>query len=119
MVAAALGYVGLHGSTAHAQNLGFLHDSPIAFMKERDMASLTTALGEALDKNADGQMSEWNNEGLGNSVPIKGTITPKDAVQEKGLNCRHVEVQLTARNQEQGWQPLYCKSPQGWKIQKR
>jgi hypothetical protein len=106
-------------STAYAQNLGFLHDSPISFMKQKDMASLTTALNEALDKNTDGQTSDWNNQGLGNSVPITATITPKDALKEQGTDCRHVAVQLNARNQQQNWQPLYCKSPQGWKIQKR
>lgn len=106
-------------SMAHAQNLGFLHDSPISFMKQKDMASLTTALDEALDKNADGQTSEWSNQGLGNPVPITGSITPKDALEDNGLNCRHLAVRLSARNQEQNWQPLYCKTAQGWKIQKR
>jgi surface antigen len=106
-------------STAHAQNLGFMHDSPIAFMKQKDMASLHDALSAALDKSADGQTTEWSNTGLGNSVPITATITPKDAVQDGGMNCRHVAVQLNARNQQQNWQPLFCKSAQGWKIQKR
>ena len=106
-------------STAHAQNLGFMHDSPISFMKQKDMASLAEALNAALDKGTDGQTSEWSNEGLGNSVPITATITPKDGLEDKGMTCRHVAIQLTARNQQQGWQPLYCKTPAGWKLQKR
>lgn len=106
-------------STAHAQNLGFMHDSPLTFMKQKDMESLKTALSAALDKGADGQTSEWSNTGLGNAVPITATITPKDALEDKGLNCRHAAIQLNARNQQQNWQPLFCKTPTGWKLQKR
>jgi surface antigen len=106
-------------STAHAQNLGFMHDSPISFMKQKDIASLTEALNAALDKGTEGQTSEWSNKGLGNGVPITATITPKDALQDKAMSCRHVAIQLMARNQQQSWQPLYCKTPGGWKLQKR
>jgi hypothetical protein len=106
-------------STAHAQNLGFMHDSPISFMKQKDMTSLTDALHAALDKSTDGQTSDWSNQGLGNSVPITATITPKDGLQDQGMTCRHVAIQLTARNQQQGWQPLFCKTSTGWKLQKR
>jgi len=106
-------------STAHAQNLAFMHDSPISFMKQKDMASLTEALHAALDKSTDGQTSDWSNAGLGNSVPITATITPKDKVEDQGMSCRHAAIQLTARNQQQGWQPLFCKTSSGWKLQKR
>jgi len=106
-------------SVAQAQNLGFMHDSPITFMKQKDMASLTEALNAALENSSDGQTSEWTNTGLGNAVPISGTMTPKDRLEDKGMTCRHVALQLTARNQQQAWQPLFCKTSAGWKLQKR
>ncbi|CAB3796727.1 hypothetical protein [Pararobbsia alpina] len=106
-------------STAHAQNLGFMHDSPISFMKQKDMASLKASLSTALDQATDGQTSEWSNQGLGNAVPITATITPKDHLENKGMSCRHVAIQLSARNQQQVWQPLFCKTSEGWKLQKR
>jgi surface antigen len=106
-------------SSAQAQNLGFMHDSPITFMKQKDMASLTEALNGVLDNSPDGQTSEWTNTGLGNAVPISGTMTPKDRLEDQGMKCRHVAIQLTARNQQQAWQPLFCKTSAGWKLQKR
>lgn len=106
-------------SAAQAQNLGFMHDSPITFMKQKDMASLTEALNTALDSSTDGQTSEWSNTGLGNAVPITATMTPKDRLEDKGMTCRHASIQLMARNQQQTWQPLFCKTSAGWKLQKR
>jgi surface antigen len=106
-------------NTAQAQNLGFMHDSPISFMKQKDMASLTQALHAALDQSADGQAHEWSNKDLGNSVPITATITPKDGLEDQGMHCRHVAIQLVARNQQQAWEPLFCKTSAGWKLQKR
>lgn len=105
-------------AAAFAQNLGFMHSSPITYMRDKDVASLSTALHTALDNNADGQATEWTNEGLANSVAIKATITPKDSVDQSGMHCRHAAVTLNAKSQDQSWQPLFCKTAQGWKIQK-
>ncbi|RKP54840.1 hypothetical protein D7S86_14510 [Pararobbsia silviterrae] len=112
---AALAFAG----TASAQNLGFMHSSPITFMRDKDVASLQQALHTALDNNADGQSSEWTNEGLGNPVPIKATITPKDNADEKGMHCRHATVTVTAKSQDQSWLPLFCKTAQGWKMERQ
>ena len=105
-------------TAAFAQNLGFMHSSPITFMHDKDVASLSTALHTALDNNTDGQSSDWTNEGLGNSVAIKATITPKDSADQNGMHCRHASVTLNAKSQDQSWLPLFCKTAQGWKIQK-
>ena len=115
---AALGLICV-SSGAYAQNLAFMHNSPISYMRDKDLASLTKALNTALDGSADGQSSDWSNDGLGNSVPIKATVTPKDTADQGGMHCRHVAVTLSAKNQDQSWLPLFCKTAQGWKMQKR
>jgi len=103
---------------AWAQNMAFLRNSPLTYMRDKDMASLKTALAGVLDNSADGQSTEWTNEGTGNSVAIKATLTPKDTDDQNGMHCRHVAVAMTAKGQDQGWLPLFCKTAQGWKIAK-
>lgn len=105
--------------SVYAQNLAFMHNSPITYMRDKDLASLTKTLNAALDGSPDGQSADWSNEGLGNSVPIKGTVTPKDTADQNGMHCRHVAVTLNAKDQDQSWLPLFCKTAQGWKMQKR
>ena len=105
--------------SAFAQNLAFMHNSPLTYMRDKDLASLTKTLNTALDSAPDGQTAEWTNEGLGNSVPIKGTLTPKDTADQNGMHCRHIAVTLSAKNQDQSWVPLFCKTGQAWKMQKR
>lgn len=112
---AALAYA----DVASAQNLAFMHNSPLTYMRDKDLASLTKTLNAALDGAPDGQTADWSNEGLGNSVPIKGSVTPKDTADQNGMHCRHVAVTLSAKNQDQSWLPLFCKTAQGWKMQKR
>jgi hypothetical protein len=102
-----------------AQNLGFMHSSPITYLRTKDLASLTKTLDTALDGSADGQSTDWSNDGLGNSVPIKATLTPKDTADQNGMHCRHVAVTISAKDQDQSWLPLFCKTAQGWKMQKR
>jgi surface antigen len=87
-------------------------------MRDKDLASLTQTLNKALDASADGQTTEWTNDGLGNSVPIKASLTPKDTADQNGMHCRHVAVTVSAKSQDQSWLPLFCKTGQGWKMQK-
>ena len=68
----------LAGGAAHAANLGFLNNTPITYMKQRDLQVLNNAAHSALDTKQDGESLDWNNEGAGNSVAINGTITPSD-----------------------------------------
>ena len=119
MTALAICTLWTGSGTAVAQNLAFMHNSPISFMRDKDLASLTKTLNGVLDSSADGQTTEWTNEGTGNSVPIKGTLTPKDTDDQNGMHCRHLAVTLSAKSQDQSWLPLFCKTAQGWKMQKR
>src|SRR4029453_595753 len=66
---AALVAAGFH---VHAQNLGFLRDSPIQRMTKEDTGMMVRNSSEALNRNADGETSGWSKPKTGAS----GTATP-------------------------------------------
>lgn len=109
-----------YGSSGYAQNLGFLMNTPISYMKERDLEQLNQSAGVALNTKADGQTLEWNNKGTGNSVSIHGTITPSDTVKEGGQTCRKLAIVAQAKGQSQTWSPVACKTgAEKWKLKKQ
>lgn len=67
---------------AHAANLGFLNDTPISYMKQRHIDSITQAVFTALNDKQDGESASWANEGAGNSVKIGMTITVASTARE-------------------------------------
>lgn len=56
--------------SAQAANLGFLNDTPLSWMKQRDVDSINAAVITALNTRQDGESADWVNEGTGNSVKI-------------------------------------------------
>jgi surface antigen len=109
------------GSTAaFAQNLSFLNDTPISYMKQKDTQALNAAARKALDTKADGESMDWNNDGAGNPVPIHGTVTPSDTVKDGDRTCRKVTLVAIAKGQTQTWGPTACKVGSGkWQLQKK
>ena len=105
---------------AHATNLNFLNDTPIAYMKQADNDSLRKAAFEALDKKQDGESSTWNNEGLRNSTRIEAQLTP-DATSKSGdRTCRQMHVVLSAKGQSMNLNPQFCRQGTGnWVMQKK
>jgi surface antigen len=107
-------------AAASAANLGFLNDTPISYMKQRDLQALNSAASKALDTQKDGESVEWNNQGTGNPVPIRGTITPQDSVKQGDRTCRKVTLVAIAKGQTQTWTPTACKASGGkWKLLKQ
>jgi surface antigen len=107
-------------SGASAANLGFLNDTPISYMKDRDLQALNKAAGAALEKNKDGESSDWNNKGTGNSVAINGTVTPQDTEKDGDRTCRKVTLVAIAKGQTQTWTPTACKEGSGkWHLLKK
>ncbi|WP_153074899.1 RT0821/Lpp0805 family surface protein [Paraburkholderia bonniea] len=105
---------------AQAANLGFLNDTPISYMKPRDVASVKVAVFEALDKQQDGKGSNWVNEGTGNSVRIEAVITPKSTATDGDRTCRTVTVELEAKGQLMRLNPQFCRHGSGkWQLQKK
>ncbi|MGF6777813.1 hypothetical protein [Paraburkholderia sp. GAS334] len=105
---------------AQAANLGFLNDTPISYMKPRDVDSIKKAVLEALNDKQDGETANWVNEGTGNSVKIDATVTPDQTTKEGDRTCRSTAVVLQSKGQSMNLHPLFCKQGSGaWQLQKR
>jgi hypothetical protein len=105
---------------AHAANLGFLSDTPIAYMSTRDIDSVKAAVIGALNRNQDGQAASWDNHGTGNGTRIDATITPRGSAAEGARTCRDVTVVLNAKGQSMTLRPQFCRVGSGpWQLQKR
>ncbi|SAK63556.1 hypothetical protein AWB79_03020 [Caballeronia hypogeia] len=105
---------------AQAANLGFLNNTPITYMKQRDLQALNDAAQKALNTKQDGESLDWDNKGTGNTVPINGTVTPQSSFESDGLKCRKVELVAHAKGQTQTWMPTACKQSDGkWKLKKQ
>ena len=105
---------------AQAANLGFLNDTPITYMRQRDVDSVKKAVSSALDEQKDGGSITWNNEGTGNSVKIDATITVARTATDGGRTCRDLGVVLNAKGQSMNLRPQFCKQGSGaWQLQKK
>ncbi|SAK55364.1 hypothetical protein AWB75_02001 [Caballeronia catudaia] len=117
IAAAALAAV---SAQAGAANLGFLNNTPITYMKQRDLQALNDAAQIALNTKQDGESLDWNNKGTGNTVPINGTVTPQNSFESDGLKCRKITLIAEAKGQTQTWTPIACKQSDGkWKLKKQ
>jgi surface antigen len=105
---------------AQAANLGFLNDTPITYMKQRDIDSIKSAVITALNDKQDGESANWVNEGTGNSVKIDATITVASTAKDGERTCRDVGVVLNAKGQSMSLRPQFCKQDSGnWQLQKK
>jgi hypothetical protein len=105
---------------AQAANLDFLHDTPMAYMKQRDIDSIKKAVFSALNEQKDGTSATWVNEGTGNSVKIDATITVAGTANDGGRTCRDLGVVLNAKGQSMNLHPQFCKQGGGtWQLQKK
>ncbi|CAB3642569.1 RT0821/Lpp0805 family surface protein [Paraburkholderia rhynchosiae] len=105
---------------AQAANLGFLRDTPISYIKQRDVDSIKKAVSTALDEKQDGESTTWVNEGSGNSVKIDATITLASTSKDGERTCRDLGVVLNAKGQSMSLRPQFCKQGNGaWQLQKK
>ena len=105
---------------AYAANLGFLSDTPIAYMKQRDIDSVKKAVFSALDSKQDGETATWVNDGTSNSVHIDATITPQSTAKDGDRTCRDTTVVLNAKGQSMTLRPQFCREGSGpWHLQKK
>lgn len=94
---------------SYAANLGFLMNTPISYMKERDLQQLNRAAQKALNSKQDGEALDWNNDGTGNPVHVEVTVTPLDTRKEGDRSCRTIAIVAKAKGQTQTWAPTACK----------
>ena len=105
---------------AQAANLGFLNDTPLSYMKQRDTDSVKKAVFSALNDKKDGESTTWVNEGTGNSVKIDATITVASTAKDGERTCRDVAVVLRAKGQSMDLRPQFCRQGSGnWQLQKK
>ncbi|MET3233607.1 UNVERIFIED_ORG: surface antigen [Burkholderia sp. 1263] len=105
---------------AQAANLGFLNDTPVSYMKQRDVDSIKKAVFAVLNDKQDGESANWLNEGTGNSVKIDATITAGNTAKMGERTCRDVGVVLNAKGQSMNLRPQFCKQGSGnWQLQKK
>ncbi|WP_144137948.1 RT0821/Lpp0805 family surface protein [Paraburkholderia sp. BCC1884] len=105
---------------AQAANLGFLNDTPISYMKQRDIDSVKKAVFAALNDKKDGESTTWVNEGTGNSVKIDANITVASTAKDGDRTCRDLGVVLNAKGQSMNLRPQFCKQGSGnWVLQKK
>jgi hypothetical protein len=104
---------------AQAANLGFLNDTPISYMKQRDIDSIKKAVFAALNEKKDGESATWLNEGTGNSVKIDATIAAVNTTTDGGRTCRNLAVELNAKGQSMHLRPQFCKQGGAWQLQKK
>jgi surface antigen len=107
-------------AVAGASNLGFLNNTPLAYMKQPDMDSLNSAINSTLDSKADGETAAWNNQGLGNPVAVDASLTPAETSTQGERTCRNMGVMLRAKGQSLDLHPKYCRTGKGkWQLLKR
>ncbi|SAL80004.1 hypothetical protein AWB67_05551 [Caballeronia terrestris] len=105
---------------AQAHNLSFLNDTPISYMKQRDIDSIKKAVDRALYEKQDGETANWLNEGTGNSVKIDATIALDKTTKNGNRTCRSTAVVLSAKGQSMNLRPVFCREGSGvWRLQKR
>ncbi|WP_322055178.1 hypothetical protein [Paraburkholderia bannensis] len=105
---------------AQAANLGFLNDTPAAWMKQADYNSLTQAVRDAIATKQDGETVNWNNDGLRNPVKIDATITPTKTEKDGDKTCRDSDVVVNAKGQSMKLHPQFCRVGEGaWVYQKK
>ena len=108
------------GPAAHAANLGFLTDTPAAWMKQADYNSLGHAVRDAVATKQDGESVNWNNDGLRNSVKIDATITLTKTEKDGDKTCRDSDVVVNAKGQSMTVRPQFCRVGDGeWVYQKK
>lgn len=117
---AAMTVVAFISPSVHAVGLLFLDQTPITFLKKKDKAALHNAALSVLDNKKDGEVTNWSNDGLGNSVHIQAEVTASDTVNTNEKLCRHLHVVLHAKGQDQSLKLPICKqSGSTWKIEKQ
>lgn len=105
--------------TAAAVGLGFLAETPMAYLNKYDSPALTKAATQVLDEQKDGETTQWSNEGLRNSVRIHADITASETEKTDSLLCRTLQLALKAKGQDQTLKLKLCKSgSQAWKVAK-
>jgi surface antigen len=90
-------------------NLGFLTDTPYAFMKDEDRARFHAALEATLNDAADGETREWSSPGGGSS----GKLTVVRTLEDPARRCREMHVANRAGGRAEANNIVFCRGEDG------
>lgn len=111
--------LGATACAAHAANLAFLRDTPVAAMTREDNDALRKVLRDALDHKADGESAQWSTEGQRRGIRVDATVTPNRTTHDGDRTCRETSVVLNSRRQSMTLRPRFCREGSGeWVFQK-
>ena len=85
-------------SPALAQNIGFLHQGPIAYLDDVDRQILSDTFNAALEEGENGETVAWSNPDTGHT----GTIEVLDTHEDYGTTCRTVRTFTQAGGRKGG-----------------
>lgn len=106
-------------SAAHAANLAFLRDTPVAALTQQDNDALRKVVRDALDHKADGEAAQWSTQGLRRGIRVDATVTPNQTTHDGSRTCRVTTVVLRARGQSMTLHPRFCRDGAGeWAFQR-
>jgi surface antigen len=104
-----LASVAILSAPVWAFNTSFLREAPLAYFTDTDWKMFKDTLYKALNQNADGAATPWNNASSGAS----GEITPLNTREVNGMTCRDTRIINRAQGlSAQGEYPL-CKATDG------
>jgi surface antigen len=83
--------LGLH--SAHAVNLSFLKNTPVAAFTDEDIAIAQDHIRDALNNGEDGEVVQWENPSSG----AAGAYTLLKTYQRDDAKCRRVKVIHSAK----------------------
>ena len=103
----------LMASTVHSAGLGFLEDTVLASLDEKEVASFKQLIRKTLDQTPDTKLIHWRSP----SSEKAGKILPKYSYQTAGLNCRRALFQLSdAKKRKENYRFDICQRNGGWEV---
>lgn len=96
-----------------ASNFAFLDAAPIRNFTEADVQMFQSAVWDALDNSADGNITAWRNP----ETDASGRLKPLKTYQARGTTCRRLQIANKANNLKSNVAFNFCKQPDNsWQV---
>ncbi|WP_308924774.1 hypothetical protein [Janthinobacterium sp. J1-1] len=93
----------------------FLSDVTVATLNAQEKKDLLNAAVRTLKDEEDGKRRQWSNQGLGNNVPLRVSLTPSDTGTKPGsfTTCRDLTMVFDGKNGKQELRRRSCENRYG------
>ncbi|OBV39875.1 hypothetical protein [Janthinobacterium psychrotolerans] len=93
----------------------FLSDVTVAKLNAKEKKDLLNAAVRTLKDEEDGKTRQWRNQGMGNTVPLRVSLTPSDTGTRPGsfTTCRDLTMVFDGRNGKQELRRRSCENRYG------